>query len=86
MTAKRTKSAAEAIAWSVWSDVESIREHRYQPTRYVRIHVFAFDSSYYCATLPGQMPPDGWEWKLVNHNPYHGRQVYESITTTPEKH
>jgi hypothetical protein len=75
---KRAKSAAEAIAWSVWSDVESIREHRYQPTRYVKIHVFAFDDCYYCATLPGQTPPDGWEWKLVNDNPYHSRNVYKS--------
>jgi hypothetical protein len=78
MTAKRPKSAAEAIAWSIWSDIDSVREHRYQPTRYAKIHVFAFDDCYYCATLPGQSPPEGWEWKLVNDNPYHGRHVYKS--------
>ena len=74
----RAKSPAEAIGFVLGSDVAEVREYRYQPTKYAKIHVYAIGDWYYCATLPSQNPPDGWDWQLINESPYHGRKVYRA--------
>lgn len=74
----RAKSAAEAIGFLFSSDAAEVQEYRYQPTRYAKIHVYAIGDTYYCATLPSQSPPDGWDWQLIDESPYHGRKVYKA--------
>lgn len=74
----RAKSAAEVIAFVLGWDIAEVREYRYQPTKYAKIHVYAIGDWYYCATLSGQNPPKGWEWDLVKICLNYGRSVYRA--------
>lgn len=71
----RAKSAAEVIAFVLGCDIAEVRDYRYQPTKYAKIHVYTIGDWYYCATLWDQEPPDGWDWQLINESPYHGRKI-----------
>ncbi len=51
----------EVIAEYLGSSCEDVREYRYQPSRFVKVPVFAIGDRYYCVTREGEKPPASYD-------------------------
>ena len=81
MTKRRT--AAEIIAFHFFSDINDIRDARYQPSRFVNPAVYVVGDDYYCAPANGKLPSAinlGKAWREVDE--YYGRKIYVSEMET----
>jgi hypothetical protein len=75
---KPRRSAAEIIAFHFCTDIQDIRDSRYQPSRYASPSVFTVGDDYYAAPANNRAPKHkvGGPWKAVAE--HYGRAIFES--------
>lgn len=73
MPTTQRRTAAEIIGTALCTDIESVRDSAYQPTRYRGIYSMG---DYYCCPTAGAKPPyrNRWNWTPVET--LYGRTVY----------
>jgi hypothetical protein len=65
MTPRRLNRAA-VVAEYIGADLRDVSDYRYQPSRFVKVPIWAIGSTYLCVARPGDVPPAGYPWEAAS--------------------